>query len=432
MTPITTLQLPFGRSHVSLEVRASNLIGVFGPHHVEQSEAESTLLRRALEHPIGTPHLRDIARSGQRVAIVTSDLTRPCPSQLLIPLILDELAAAGVRDDTVTVVAALGLHRRMTSSELEATVGAGVFRRLRVINHDAQDTIRLGTTSAGTPVEIFRPIVEADLRVCLGNLEFHYFVGYSGGAKAIIPGCASETTVRANHALMAHPGAVTANIESNPVRADLEEGAAKVGVDFILNVLVDEHRIVGAVAGDVVAAHRKGCEMVDQRGKVPIPELADIVVVSAGGYPKDVNLYQAQKALDHAAHAVRTGGVIILVAECPEGLGNPVFEEWMTQSSTPEALLARIRHQFVLGGHKAAAIAKMARKAHVLLVSPALADVPLTGMERQPSPSRALDVALALMGSGARISVLPRGASVLPQLPTGSQAGSSQDDGGHG
>lgn len=416
MSRAATLQLPFGHSQVSLRIPSSNLMGVFEPHRTEQAEEESALLRSALEHPIRTPRLRDIARSGQKVAIVASDLTRPCPSYKLMPPIMAELAAAGIDDDNVTTVAALGLHRRMTSTELCTAVGSEAFGRARVINHDVGDTVRLGTTRAGTPVDVFRPVVEADLRVCLGNVEFHYFAGYSGGAKAILPGCASEPTISANHGLMVHPAAVTGNIESNPVRADLEEGAEMVGVDFILNVVVDSgHRIVGAVAGDVVAAHRRGCEMVAQRGKVLIPALADVVVVSAGGHPKDSNLYQAQKALDNACHAVRSGGVIILVAECPEGLGNHAFEEWMTQGCTAEQILDRIQHQFVLGGHKAAAIAKVAQKARIFLVSPVLADVPLAGIEHQPTVGTALDAALELCGASARIIVLPQGASVLPQ-----------------
>jgi len=414
---LKTIRLPFGVSQVSVQLRASNFVGVFEPRQLEEARDEDLIIQMALEHPIGTSRLRELAGTGQKVVIVTSDLTRPCPSARLLLLVLAELAAAGVADQDITVVAALGLHRRMTDAELQRVMGADVYRRVRVINHDCTDVVRVGITAAGTPVEIFRPVVDADLRICLGNVEFHYFAGYSGGAKAILPGCASEITVRANHAMMVHTGAVAGCIEGNPVRADLEEGAAMVGTDFILNVLVDgKQRVVGAVAGDVTAAHRRACDMVAQRGKVAVPELADIVLVSAGGYPKDVNLYQAQKALDNAAYAVRRGGVIILLAECREGFGNRTFEDWITQGHSPQELLDRIQQEFVLGGHKAAAIAKVARNVRIFLVSRSLAGVPMTGIEHYSSAQVALDAAFEVVGAGARVIVLPEGSSVLPQL----------------
>jgi nickel-dependent lactate racemase len=376
------------------------------------------LTSEALEHPIGSPRLRELARPGQKVAVLTSDMTRPCPSAKLLPSVLKELADAGVCEEDVVIVAALGLHRQMTQAELEHMAGRDVYRRIQVINHDPEDVVFLGTTQRGTPVEVFRPVVEADLRVCLGNVEFHYFVGYSGGAKAIIPGCASKKTVTANHAWMVNPDAVGGSYVGNPVRADLEEAAAMVGVDFILNVVADaQHRVVAAVAGDAIAAHRVGCDWIAQRGKVAIPKQGDIVLVSPGGFPKDVNLYQAQKGLDNAALAVRPGGIIILVAECPEGLGNAVLEQWITSGLTCDQLLDRIKQEFVLGGHKAAAIAKVARQSQVILVSSSLASMSLSGVEHQPTIDTALDAAFERLGAGAGVLVFPQGASTLPQLP---------------
>lgn len=424
MSSMTVVTLPFGRDNVSVRIPSGTLIGVFPPRPLETAVAdEDELIGRALARPIGTPRLRDLARRGQKIVIVTSDLTRPCPSDRVLPPVLDELGAAGVSDDDITIVIGLGLHRPMTEAELRDAVGEAVYRRVRVINHDVRDTVALGRTSFGTPLEIFRAVAEADFRVCLGNVEFHYFAGYSGGAKAIVPGCASEATVTANHAMMVRPEAQAGRLDGNPVRADLEEAAAMVGVDFLLNVVVDgEHRIAQAVAGDVRMAHRVACEWVAQRGMVPIPGPADIVLVSAGGHPKDVNLYQAQKALDHAAYAVKPGGIIILVAECAEGCGNRTFQEWMTSGDTPQALLQRIQERFVLGGHKAAAVAVVAQKAQVFLVSPRMASLRLAGMESYDSLDAALDEAWRRLGRGATMLVLPEGGSVLPQTPSGSSA----------
>jgi nickel-dependent lactate racemase len=422
------LELAFGHTHLPVRVPEVRLLGVLKPLDAGEQDstdraAEARLLRDALAHPSGTPPLRDLARAGQQVVIVTSDLTRPCPSERLLPPVLEELAAAGVPDEDILIVVALGLHRRMTPPELEALVGREVYARVRVVNHDVNDTVRLGVTRAGTPVEIFAPVVEADLRVCLGNLELHYFVGYSGGAKAIMPGCASRATVTANHALMVRPEAVAGRLAGNPVRADLEEGVAMLGVDFILNVLTDgEHNILEAVAGDVTQAHRRGCERVARRATVPVPRRADVVLVSAGGYPKDVNMYQAQKALDHAAHAVRDGGVIIWVAECSEGFGNATFETWLCETGSPAKIVARIQQGFVIGGHKAAAMATVLQRADVFLVSALPAGTArCAGLVPFADPNEALRATLQKVGGQDRAGVLviPEGGSVLPQVSPG-------------
>jgi len=420
MAPHTTLQLPFGTSYLEAQLPATNLIGIIEPRRTDQSAGERTLIAAALQQPIASARLRDRVHPGQRIAIIASDLTRPCPSARLLPSVLAELAAAGVSGQDVLIVAALGLHRRMLPTELQQLAGRDVYRRIKVINHDPDDVLHLGTTQRGTPVEVFRPVVEADVRICLGNVEFHYFAGYSGGAKAIIPGCASYSTVSANHAWMVHPDAISGSHAGNPLRADLEEAAAMVGLDFIVNVVVDDrHRILAAFAGHGIQAHRAACDWIAMRGKVAIPELADVVIVSPGGFPKDINLYQAHKALETAALAVRPGGIIILVAECREGLGNARFEQWITDGLDCEALLARIKEEFVLGGHKAAAIARVAQRAQLLLVAPALAHLSLTGLGHQASLDTALNTAFGRLGRSARVLVLPQGISVLPEWPPG-------------
>ncbi len=412
------LELPYGHGALKARVPDANLQGVLLPKQSTAAADEATLLRQALAAPIGTPRLRDMVQPGQKVVIVTSDLTRPCPSERLLPPVLAELAAAGVPDGDVSVVMALGLHRPMTAAEMADAVGAEVYRRVEVLNHDPADCVGLGVTPAGTPVEIFRLVVEADFRICLGNLELHYFAGYSGGAKALLPGCASRATLNANHAMMVRPEARAGRLAGNPVREDIEAGVALLGVNFILNVVVDgAHQIVGAVAGDVTAAHRRGCELVAQRGIVDIEEPADAMLVSAGGYPKDVNLYQAQKALDNAAHAVRDGGVLILAAECPEGFGNTVCEAWLTGAHSPDEVLARIQRGFVLGGHKAAAIAAVQKRAKVFLVS-ALPEELVRRCHMAPFASldAALAEALGTLGAAARVLVLPQGGSILPRV----------------
>ena len=273
---------------------------------------------------------REIVRPGERIAIVTSDITRPVPTYRILPALLDELYAAGVRPETVTLVFALGSHRPHTPGERRKLAGERAFLEIRCVDSDPADCVRLGVTDAGTPVDVTRVVAEADRRICLGNIEYHYFAGYSGGAKAIMPGVSTRAAIQANHSIMVRPESCAGNLDTNPLRRDLEQAASICGVDFIVKVVLDEHKqIVKAVAGDLILAHREGCRFLDGMYLKEIDGRADIVLVSQGGAPKDLNLYQTQKALDNARHAVKKGGTIILIGSCREGLGERVFEEWM-------------------------------------------------------------------------------------------------------
>ena len=276
----------------------------------------------------------------------------------------------------------------------------------------------MGTTAAGTPVDITRVVAEAGRRICLGNIEYHYFAGYSGGVKAIMPGVSTRAAIQANHSKMILPEARAGALDGNPLRMDIEEAGAICGVDFILNVVLGEHKeILRAVAGHPVKAHRAGCAFLDALYLKELPRAADIVLVSQGGAPKDLNLYQTQKALDNARHAVRPGGIIILIGSCREGLGERVFEEWMTTSPSPAAMIERIGRDFQLGGHKAAAIAMTLEKAQVWLVSELEPDfVRSIFLTPQPSVQEALDAAFAALGRGASVLAMPYGGSTLPRI----------------
>lgn len=421
------VELGYGNGTQPLTVPDENLLALVLPKTVERPEiSEEEIVRRAIAQPIGAPRLGEIVRPGETIAIVTSDITRPLPSHRILPALLDELYAAGARPEDLTLVFALGSHRRHTPEEMRRLAGERAWSEIRVLDADAGDCLRLGQTRRGTPVDLCRVVAQADRRICLGNIEYHYFAGYSGGAKALVPGVASQETIRQNHRLMAEPGAAAGVLEGNPVREDLEEAAALCPADFIVNVVLDEHKhILHAVAGHAIEAHRAGCRKLDGLYRVSIPDRAEIVVVSQGGAPKDLNLYQTQKALDNAKHAVRTGGTIILVGCCREGFGEPVFEQWLTQAESPEALIRRIRADFQLGGHKAAAIALVLQSADILLVS----DLPEEAVRKSwmtpyGSAQSALDSALRKHGPQARVLVMPYGGSTLPGV---AKAGAAED-----
>ena len=411
-------ELGFGTCTQKLNVPDENLICVLLPNPVSHELTGQQEVVRALQHPIGTPRLQQIVQPGEKIAIITSDVTRPLPSSQVLPPLLDELYAVGVSREDITVVFALGSHRKQTPDEMKKLVSERVFAEIRCIDGDDSDCVSYGKTSRGTPVDIVRVVAEADRRICLGNIEYHYFAGYSGGAKAIMPGVSTRAAIQSNHSRMVEAAAAAGRLEGNPVREDIEEAAAMVGVDFIVNVVLDEHKqIVRAVAGDIVEAHREGCRYLDKLYGKPIAGSADIVVVSQGGAPKDLNLYQTQKALDNAKHAVKKGGVIVLVGSCKEGLGEHVFEDWMTHSPSAHSMIDRIERDFQLGGHKAAAIAMVLEDADIYLVSeldPAFVE----GIFLTPfaTVQDALDAALNKCGSDAGVIVMPYGGSTLPLL----------------
>lgn len=410
--------LGFGAGTQKLTVPDENLICVLLPNPVKHTLTGVEEVARALKNPIGTKRLKQIVRPGEKIAIVTSDITRPLPSYKILPLLLDELDEAGVSPEDITLVFALGSHRKQTPQEQEKLVGERAFSEITCIDGDYSDCVHYGVTSRGTPVDIVRAVAEADRRICLGNIEYHYFAGYSGGAKAIMPGVSTRAAIQSNHSRMVEAAACAGRLTGNPVREDIEEAAAMVGVDFIVNVVLDEHKeIVHAVAGDVVEAHREGCRYLDRLYGKPIAGQADIVVVSQGGAPKDLNLYQTQKALDNAKHAVKKGGIIILVGSCKEGLGERVFEEWMTKSPDAHSMIERISKDFQLGGHKAAAIAMVLEDAKIYLVSE-LEPAFVRSIFFTPfaTVQAAFDAALEQCGPEAGVLVMPYGGSTLPLL----------------
>lgn len=408
----------YGKGYKGFSLREENLLKEIWPNEAAVESRGEDEIRRALELPTESKRLKDMVRPGQRICIVTSDITRPLPGRLVLPLVLEELCRGGVSDADITVVFAVGCHRKHSEEEKKRLVGEAVNQKIRCVDSDPGSCVNLGRTRWGTPVDVFTEVADSDVRICLGNIEYHWFAGYSGGTKAVMPGVSSREAIRKNHGFLAAPSARAGNTVDNPVRTDIEDFGEILKVHFIVNVVLDEHKnVVKAVAGHPVAAHREGCRFLDGFYKIPVPRPADIVVVSAGGYPKDINLYQAQKALDNARAAVREGGIVIWAAKCPEGLGEAVFEEWMLTASGPGSILERIKTEFRLGGHKAAGIATVLVKAQIFLVSDLKADlVERIFMRPFQEIDTALDEAFSQLGRGAEVLFMPVGGSTLPVL----------------
>lgn len=412
------VKLPFGKEKLELSIPDKNLLQTLTPNDVGGGVSGVEAVIQGLENPIGSKPLHQIVTKGQKVVIVTSDITRPMPSYLVLPPVLKELNDGGIPDSDITVVFALGSHRAHTEEEKKKLVGEEVYNRVTCVDSKGE-FVHMGTTSRGTPVDIFKTVADADIRICLGNIEFHYFAGYSGGAKAIMPGVSTRDAIQANHKRMVEDAAKAGAIQGNPIREDIDEVCEKfVHIDFIVNVVLDENKKIRCcVAGHYIEAHREGCRFLDKLYKVQIPKRADIVVVSAGGYPKDINLYQAQKALDNAKHAVADGGQIIWVASAYEGLGEGVFEKWMTGHAKAADMIEHITREFQLGGHKAAAIAMVLQKADIALYSDLDPEF-VRSIHLMPSSDlqAELDRALAKYGENASVIVMPYGGSTLPSV----------------
>jgi nickel-dependent lactate racemase len=412
-TNIKQIQMAFGRTAIELEIPERNIFSVILPSEPENKEEADSLIKKALENPIKSRRISEIVNPDSRIAIIVSDVTRPTPTAKILPPLLEELYLGGAKDENICIVFALGLHRQQTEEESKKLVGEEIYKKILCIQHDIHRCKRIGVTSRGTPIEIFEGVMDADIIIGTGSVEFHYYAGYSGGAKSVLPGISSQESVLANHKMMIDDKAVSGRVDG-AVRQDMEEAAKIFGLDFILNVVLDSKKeIVSAVAGDFIEAHRKGTEVVDSMYKVPV-EPADAVIVSCGGFPKDVNLFQANKALDNATQSVKEGGSIILVAECAEGIGNQVYECWNRECRSPDDAIERFKNCFEFGGHKSAIVAKIAKKFKLYLISK-LSEEQTRSAFFTPMPGlkEALSEVLS-KNPDAKIHLMPHGGQTLP------------------
>jgi lactate racemase len=356
-----------------------------------------------------------------KVAIVVDDVTRKAPSEVMLLPILDELVLAGVKDENVTVIFGCGTHRAVTAEEAKMLLGEEALKRVKTVSHDckAQNLILAGSTKYGNKIWLNRIFAEADVRVLLGDVGFHYYAGYGGGRKSVLPAVCGEDTIKFNHAMMLHSSARTGVLDDNPVHEDMTEAARLAKVDFVVNVVTNSKcEVIKAFAGELETVFAEGVKVVDELLRITVDRRAEIVVVSPGGSPADINLYQAYKAVDGALEVVKRGGVIILVAECPEGHGNSVFFDWMAKFPDLKAMEKEIKRNFVLGGHKAYYLLKALQNHQIILVS-SLPDYYASNifkLKTARAVNDALTEAFNIAGKAARVWAIPIGNAIMPQV----------------
>jgi len=416
--------LPYGKTEICARIPTRNYLGNIEPQEKTAVADAKAEIERAIKNPIGTKPLAEIARKGGKVAIVADDHTRATQSHLMISPILNELNTAGIKDEDITIIFACGSHRAVKPEEMKKLVGEEVVNRVKLISHDhkAKDLVYLGKTKTyGTEVYINETFAEADIKILTGDVGLHYYAGYGGGRKSIMPGISGAETIQHNHAMLLDPKARTGNLEGNPVHEDMVEGAKLVKVDFVLNIVTNSKKeLMQAFAGDLEQVFNAGVKLVDEMYKVPIEQRADVVVVSSGGHPHDINLFQAYKGVDNALNAVKRGGVIILIAECPEGHGNEVFYEWTTKFKNLKDMEREIKHRFVLGGHKSYYLLKALQRVQIILVSvmPDYQAVNVFNLKTARAVNDALRDAFEIAGQNSKVWTMPYGNITLPVVRT--------------
>lgn len=419
-------QIPYGTKTLPLHVAGENLKAVLSPklQQREMCRDEAELVQRALAQPIGTPRLCELARGKTNVVIVTSDHTRAMPSRITLPLLLGEIRR-GNPAAQITILIATGLHRATTEQEQRRMFGDEIVDRERIAVNNAfckEDFVSCGRLPSGAELCVNRIAAECDLLVTEGFIEPHFFAGFSGGRKSILPGICSEKTVNENHSFraIASPHAKAGVLDGNPIHRDMVEAARRVGVQFILNVALDpQKRIAAAFAGDLEQAHAQGVRFI--RGQYGCrAKTGDIVVTSNGGYPLDQNLYQSPKAAATAEACCREGGVIILCCSCSDGVGGEHFEKLIGLGSPEqiEAYLSAIPPQETIPEQWCAQIyARILKKHSVILVTDGLSaqQVRRANMVPASSPDEALALAYAMVGKAAQVVVIPDGVNVLTE-----------------
>lgn len=387
--------------------------------------APERLLEEALAVPIASERLADLAGRARRVVISIPDATRPPFARQLLPGILKEISARG-RPAEITVFLAAGVHGCVSEEAARRIAGRSVPDDVPVLQNDARrpsDFTLAGTTRRGTPVSINRALLEADLNVVIGSAAFHYFAGFGGGRKMVVPGACEMETVRANHRLAItgegdiHPRCRSGVLEGNPVHEDMVEGLHLLRTVFLVNVVPDPWgRIAEVTCGDGVASHLEACRRAAALLEVPVGARCDLAVASAGGLPWDVDLIQAHKAIDHAAEAVRDGGAVVAVAQCSAGVGSETFLPWFDLGGS-RAVAAGLKRDYRLNGQTALSLLKKLERLRIILVSsldPGV--VRRTGMECASTLDEAVAVAEQYLGGDPMIYVLPNASGILPRV----------------
>jgi lactate racemase len=420
------VHLAYGKTGLSVEVPADAV--VIEPKYVEGLPDERAALIDAMRKPINSKPLRNLVKPGQKVTIVHTDITRATPNERVLPPMLAELESAGIRRSDITLLNALGTHRPQTRDELAAMLGREVVASYRCLQHDANDDaglVKVGRTVFGHTVRVNRNFMEADVRILTGFIEPHFFAGFSGGPKGVLPSIAGAESVLSNHGakMIGDPKSTWGITEGNPIWEEMLEAARMTHPTFLLNVAMNrDKQITGVFAGELYEAHKAGCAFVKSCAMVPVPEPFDVVITSNSGYPLDLNLYQTIKGVSAAAQVVREGGSIIAASQCWDGIPeHGCFGKLLRESTSPAELLARVNSpRFASPDQWQVQVQTMIQaRATIYVHADGLTNEQITQCLLEPCP-RIEDTLASLLAKGngrqPTVCVLPEGPITIPYV----------------
>jgi lactate racemase len=426
---MSLMNIRYGNSSMEFNIQEKNLMGILAGKDDNKGSLEEEIILNALKNPIGTNKLKEKVAPGYSVCVVISDITRSWQrTDIYLPYIIKELNDAGIEDKDITILSANGSHRKQSEEEHRILIGEDLYKRFRVYDHDCFDEVNmtyLGTTSFGTPVSINKMALKCDTLVITGAVVFHDMAGFGGGRKSILPGISAHSTIMANHSLSlsitqgcgSNKLTGSRKLIGNPIHEDMMEAALMVRPDFLFNVVINEEgKISYAAAGDFIKAHKNACSIVEKCEVVGIEEKADIVIASAGGYPKDINLYQGSKTLTNAKEAVKEGGTIIIACECREGFGDDEMEFIIRDFNDNLEREKNLRESYTIAKYTGFLVTEIAEKYRIILVtslkSEALYNAGISIMDRIDT---ALEEALK-DNEKAKIYIMTHASSTLPVL----------------
>lgn len=422
------VDLKYGKKILPLRISPDNLLGIIKPSDIPVPPDTGGLIESALDTPMHGPGFDSLFRRGDTISIVVSDITRYTGSHLYLPVMINRLNTIGVMDEDIRIVFSLGIHRQQSPQEQRMIVGDEAYERVKVYDHNAFDPeilTSLGRTDEGTEVFVNSLVAEADKVILTGTITFHYLAGFGGGRKSILPGVSSFDNCLNSHMLVLtppevggkHPKARTGILDGNPFHEAMLQACKLLHPAFLLNtILSTKKEIIQVIAGDYIAAHQDGCNSLLKNFSQTLNEKADMVIVSCGGFPKDINFIQAHKSIDHAIDALKDGGVMIVLAECSDGLGNATFFDWFQYENLMDFEKA-LRQRFEINGQTAYSTLMKAKKVTVVLISE-LADEHVRKMSMIPVKSleQGLLIAHEILGKNPSTYVIPDGGSVLPRI----------------
>ncbi|MBV7276333.1 nickel-dependent lactate racemase [Clostridium sp. PL3] len=422
---MTKIKIPYHKEMWEIEVEDKNLVGILESKAAEYRTelTEQQIVEKALDNPIDSPTLEELVKGKNNMVIITSDHTRPVPSKVTMPILLRRIREVNPKID-IKILIATGFHRATTKEELINKFGEEIVEKEQIIIHDSTDNnslVKLGTLPSGGELIINKLAVETELLIAEGFIEAHFFAGFSGGRKSILPGIASAKTVMANHCseFIASPYARTGILENNPIHKDMLYAAETAKLAFILNVVIDsDKKVINAFAGHSENAHKQGCNFVLQLSKIDKVD-ADIAISTNGGYPLDQNIYQSVKGMTAAEATCKEGGVIIMVSACNDGHGGQSFYDNLANAKSPAELLDRIskvpRNETAPDQWEFQILARMLNKYTVILVTDMCDPTMIKNMHMEHAFTfeEALARAYELKGKDAKVAVIPDGVSVI-------------------